>query len=58
MPLTLIEPLLQVRFFERIKLERRIKKVEKQLAEAKEKLAEPPAALLECLACLQDDLQV
>ncbi|EIE27289.1 hypothetical protein COCSUDRAFT_45805 [Coccomyxa subellipsoidea C-169] len=47
----------KVRFFERIKLERRIKKVEKQLAEAKEKGAEPPAALLECLACLQDDLQ-
>lgn len=48
----------QVRFFERVKLERRIKKVEKQIAEAKELDDEAVAALVERLACLQDDLQV
>jgi hypothetical protein len=47
-----------VRFFERIKLERGIKKLEKQLAQAREKGQEAPAAQLERLACLQDDLQV
>ncbi|BDA48056.1 probable rRNA-processing protein EFG1 at N-terminal half [Coccomyxa sp. Obi] len=47
----------KIRFFERIKLERAIKRAEKQIAEASKKGDGAPTALMEHLACLQDDLQ-
>ncbi|CAL8462948.1 g2482 [Coccomyxa elongata] len=47
----------KIRFFERIKLERAIKRAEKQIAEASEEGDGAPVAVVEHLACLQDDLQ-
>ncbi len=48
----------QVRFFERVKLERRIKQLERQLQQARERGLAVAASETERLARLQDDLQV
>jgi hypothetical protein len=50
--------ILQVRFFERVKLERRIKRLQKHLQGLRSSGQEVPKADLERLALLQDDLQV
>ena len=50
--------LVQVRFFERVKLERRIKRLQAAAQAARAAGSEPPAANAEALAQAQDDLQV
>lgn len=49
---------IQVRFFERVKLERRIKQLEKKLQQDREQGHAVAQSDAEALACAQDDLQV